>query len=144
MFHQLPNHTPPFRPEVRVQVRLSRRTPIVYPLQVIALFRHPIHQLMTVALVSADLVTAQPNFPKKSYIYGLDKLLAVFPGAAIIQTHRNPVEVVKSQIRLTQVLEAMFARPRESEQLAMSEARKIEQMLGYITRFREAYPNVAR
>ena len=63
----------------------------------------------------------------------------MFPDAAIIQTHRNPVEVMKSQIRLTQVLEAMFARPRESEQLAMSEARKIEQMLGYITRFREAY-----
>jgi len=78
------------------------------------------------------------------HIYGLDKLLAVFPDAAIIQTHRNPVEVVKSQIRLTQVLEAMFARPREREQLAASEARKIEQMLGYITRFRDAYPNVAR
>jgi Sulfotransferase family len=28
------------------------------------------------------------------HIYGLDKLLAVFPDAAIIQTHRNPVEVV--------------------------------------------------
>jgi len=78
------------------------------------------------------------------HIYGLDKLLAVFPDAAIIQTHRNPVEVVKSQILLTQVLEAMFARPREREQLAASEARKIEQMLGYITRFRDAYPNVAR
>ncbi|MBV9645384.1 MAG: sulfotransferase [Verrucomicrobia bacterium] len=75
------------------------------------------------------------------HIYGLDKLLTVFPDAAIIQTHRNPVEVLKSQIRLTKVLEAMFARPRE--QLAISEARKIEQMLGYITRFRDAYPNVA-
>ena len=28
--------------------------------------------------------------------------------------------------------------------LATSESRKIEQMLGYITRFRDAYPNVAR
>src|SRR6516225_523488 len=78
------------------------------------------------------------------HIYSLDKLLTAFPDAVIIQTHRNPVEVVKSQIRLTKVLEAMFARPRESEQLAMSEARKIEQMLGYITRFRDAYPNVAK
>src|SRR5262245_9381167 len=78
------------------------------------------------------------------HVYGLDRLLAVFPDAAIIQTHRNPVEVVHSQILLTQVLEAMFARPREREQLAASEARKIEQMLGYITRFRDAYPNVAR
>ena len=78
------------------------------------------------------------------HIYCLDKLLTVFPDAAIIQTHRNPAEVLKSQIRLTKVLEAMFARPREREQLAMSEARKIEQMLGYITRFRDAYPNVAK
>ena len=38
----------------------------------------------------------------------------------------------------------MFARPRDHEQLAMSETRKIEQMLGYITGFRDAYPNVAR
>ena len=77
------------------------------------------------------------------HIYSLDKLLTTFPDAVIIQTHRNPLEVVKSQIRLTKVLEAMFARPRENEQLAMSETRKIEQMLGYITRFRDAYPDVA-
>jgi Sulfotransferase family len=76
------------------------------------------------------------------HVYGLDKLLTVFPDAAIIQTHRHPVEVVKSQIQLTKVLEAMFARPRE--QLALSEARKIEQILGHITRFRDAYPEVAR
>ena len=77
------------------------------------------------------------------HIYGLDKLLTVFPDAAVIQTHRNPIEVVNSQIRLTKVLEAVFARPREREQLAISEAQKIEQMLGCITRFRDAYPNVA-
>jgi hypothetical protein len=77
------------------------------------------------------------------HVYGLDKLLTVFPDAAVIQTHRNPIEVVNSQIRLTKVLEAMFARPRERAQLAISEARKIEQMLGCITHFRDAYPNVA-
>jgi hypothetical protein len=38
----------------------------------------------------------------------------------------------------------MFARPRQREQLAMSETRKIEQIVDYITRFRDAYPNVAR
>jgi hypothetical protein len=75
------------------------------------------------------------------HVYGLDKLLTVFPDAAIIQIHRNPVDVLKSQIQLTMVLEAMYARPRE--QLAMSEARKIEQILGCITRFRDAYPNRA-
>ena len=43
------------------------------------------------------------------HVYGLDKLLTFFPDAAIIQTHRNPVDVLRSQIQLTQVLEAMYA-----------------------------------
>jgi hypothetical protein len=37
----------------------------------------------------------------------------------------------------------MFARPRKHEQLAMSEARNIGEMVDCITRFRDAYPNVA-
>jgi len=77
------------------------------------------------------------------HICGLDKLLQVFPDAAIIQTHRNPFEVVKSQIQLTEVLQIMFARPRERKCLANMEAKKIEQMVEHITRFRDANPNVA-
>jgi hypothetical protein len=76
-------------------------------------------------------------------VYGLDKLLTVFPDAAIIQTHRNPVHVLRSQIRLTQVLEAMFARPVAHDQLGMSEARKVGQILNCITRFRDARPKAA-
>ena len=57
--------------------------------------------------------------------YGLDKLLRVFPDAVVIQTHRNPVQVVRSQIQLTKVLEGLFGRPGERDQLGMSEARKI-------------------
>jgi hypothetical protein len=74
------------------------------------------------------------------HVYGLDKLLTVFPDAAIIQTHRNPVDVLKSQIQLTQVLEAMYARPAARHQLGMSEALKIKQISDHITRFRDAYP----
>ena len=33
------------------------------------------------------------------HVYGLDKLLTVFPDAVIIQTHRNPVQVVMSQFQ---------------------------------------------
>jgi Sulfotransferase family len=77
------------------------------------------------------------------HVYGLDRLLTVFPDAVVIQTHRNPAQVVRSQFQLTKVLEGLFARPREHYQLAMSEARKIEQILGYIIRFRDAYPDVA-
>ena len=77
------------------------------------------------------------------HVYGLDKLLTVFPDAAIIQTHRNPVDVLRSQIQLTRVLEGMFARSRDRE-LRIREARKVGQISDYITRFRDARPEVAR
>ena len=77
------------------------------------------------------------------HVYGLDKLLTIFPNAAIIQTHRNPVDVLRSQIQLTLILEAMFARPIARDQLGMSEARKVGQILDYITRFRDARPHAA-
>ena len=53
------------------------------------------------------------------------KLLIVFPDAVVIQTHRNPVEVVRSQFQLTKVLEGLFGRPGEHYQLGMREVRKI-------------------
>jgi hypothetical protein len=77
------------------------------------------------------------------HVYGLDKLLAVFPDATIIQMHRNPVDVLNSQIQLTLVLEAMYARPIPRGQLGLSEARKVKQLSEYITRFRDAYPDAA-
>jgi hypothetical protein len=77
------------------------------------------------------------------HVYGLDKVLTVFPDAAIIQTHRNPVDVLKSQAQLTQVLEGMFCRPEDREQLRMREVRKIRQMLEYVSRFRDVHPQLA-
>lgn len=77
------------------------------------------------------------------HVYGLDKLLTVFPDAAIIQTHRNSVDVLKSQIQLTQVLEAIYARPVALDRLGMSEARKVKQISDYITRFRDAHRDAA-
>ena len=77
------------------------------------------------------------------HVYGLDKLLTVFPDAAIIQTHRNPVDVLKSQIQLTQVLEAIYARPVARDRLGISEARKVKQISDYITLFRDAHRDAA-
>ena len=74
------------------------------------------------------------------HVYGLDKLLTVFPDALIIRTHRNPIDVVKSQLQLTQVLEGLYARPRERDQLAMREVRKIGEISHQITRFQDNYP----
>jgi hypothetical protein len=70
-----------------------------------------------------------------NHVYGLDKLLAVFPDALVIRIHRDPIDVIKSQIRLTQVLEGLFARPCEYENLARREVRAIaeisDQMIGF-------------
>ena len=77
------------------------------------------------------------------HVYGLDKLLKVFPDATIIQIHRNPVDVLRSQIQLTKVLGGLFAHPEEPDQLGKREARKIEEMVDQITRFRDARPQLA-
>jgi hypothetical protein len=77
------------------------------------------------------------------HVYGMDKLLTVFPDAAIIQMHRNPVDVLRSQIQLTQVLEAIYARPVAPDRLGISEARKVKQISDYITRFRDAHCDAA-
>jgi Sulfotransferase family len=77
------------------------------------------------------------------HVYNLDKLLNVFPDALIIQTHRNPIDVVRSQIQVTEVLERLFARPEQRYQLGRREVRKIEEMAEHIIRFRDTYPKAA-
>jgi Sulfotransferase family len=74
------------------------------------------------------------------HVYSLDKLLAVFPDALVIRTHRNPVEVVKSQLQLTQVLEGLYSRPCRPDKLAMREVRKIGEISDQITRFQDKHP----
>jgi hypothetical protein len=39
------------------------------------------------------------------HVYGLEHILAVFPDATVIQTHRNPLDVLRSSIELAEVLE---------------------------------------
>jgi len=77
------------------------------------------------------------------HVYGLDELLTAFPDAAIIQTHRNPVDVLRSQIQLTRVLEGLFNGTGEGNQFGMREALKLEEMLDRLTRFRDARPELA-
>jgi Sulfotransferase family len=77
------------------------------------------------------------------HVYGLEKLLTVFPDAVVIQTHRNPVQVVRSRYQLTKVLEGLFGRPGQHYHLGMREVRKIGEMLDHIIQFRDAYPDVA-
>ena len=75
-----------------------------------------------------------------NHVYCLDKLLVVFCDALVIRTHRDPIDVIKSQLRLTQVLEGLFARRCEYNQLAKREVRAIAEMSDQILRFHDQHP----
>jgi hypothetical protein len=77
------------------------------------------------------------------HVYGLDKLFTVFPDALIIQTHRNPFEVLKSSCHLTQVLHGLYARPGDAEQLAARESQVLAEALDRFVDFRDARPELA-
>jgi hypothetical protein len=77
------------------------------------------------------------------HVYGLQALFSVFPDAMVIQTHRDPLQVLKSSIHLNWVLRGLYSRLDEPIQLAEREARVLAGMTDRITRFREGRPELA-
>jgi hypothetical protein len=71
------------------------------------------------------------------HVFHLKALLRVFPDAVIIQTHRDPLEVLESSSRLTEVLQRAFAYPQDRREIGLREARALADGLDRITRFRE-------
>jgi hypothetical protein len=77
------------------------------------------------------------------HVYSLRELFSIFPDAVIIQTHRNPLEVLRSSIQLTQVLYNLFAWRGSQEQLAEREATLLARAMEEFIRFRDAHPEMA-
>lgn len=77
------------------------------------------------------------------HVYGLDALFAVFPDAVVIQTHRDPVEVVKSSAQLTEALQGLFCRPRDRAQIAEREVAVLAAAMEGFIRFRDSHPELA-
>ena len=77
------------------------------------------------------------------HAFHLEALLRVFPDAAIIHTHRNPLEVLESCSRLIEVLQRVFARPQERREIVIREARGLADGLNRITQFRDEHPEFA-
>ena len=77
------------------------------------------------------------------HIFALEGLLAVFPDAMIIQTHRDPLEVLRSSSQLTHVLQGLFGRVASLDQLGLREARMLAEGIQRIMRFRDARPELA-
>lgn len=76
------------------------------------------------------------------HVHGLKELVEVFPDALIVQTHRNPFEVLRSGSQLTEMLMRLFARVGDRDQLGASEARMLAEAMDRVTRFREGRPEL--
>jgi hypothetical protein len=77
------------------------------------------------------------------HVYGLEALFCVFPDAVVIQTHRDPLQVLKSSIHLNWVLRGLYSRLDDPIQLAEREARVLAGMTDRLIRFRNAHPELA-
>ena len=77
------------------------------------------------------------------HVFGLEELFAAFPDALIIQTHRNPLEVLKSSCHLTDVLQRLYARPARREQIVARESRVLVEGMDRLIQFRDAHPELA-
>lgn len=76
------------------------------------------------------------------HAYGLDAIFSVFPDARIVQTHRNPADVLKSSIELVDVLQRTFARPRDRREHGLREARMLAEAMERLMQFRERRPDL--
>lgn len=77
------------------------------------------------------------------HLYGLEELFSVFPDAVVVQTHRDPLDVLRSQLQLIGVLQGLFARPGDAQQLRVRETRVLAEAMERSMRFRDAHPELA-
>lgn len=77
------------------------------------------------------------------HVYGLKALFAVFPDAVIIQTHRNPVEVLKSSADLTRVLRGLYGWPADPEEIQTRETKMLAEGTERFIEFRDSHPELA-
>ncbi len=77
------------------------------------------------------------------HVYGLEELFAVFPDASVIQTHRNPVEVLKSSADLTRVLRGLYGPAGEPGEIRAREAQVLAEGTERFIGFRDEHPELA-
>ena len=77
------------------------------------------------------------------HVRSLDALFAVFPDALIVQTHRNPLDVLRSAIHLTEVLHRFYSRPPSREWIAETEAKSLAMRMKRTIQFRDQHPELA-
>jgi hypothetical protein len=76
------------------------------------------------------------------HVYGLEALFATFPDALIVQTHRNPIDVLKSSCHLTEALHGLYGRPGPAEQRLEHETRTLADTANRFLNFRDQHPEL--
>jgi hypothetical protein len=77
------------------------------------------------------------------HVCWLEALFSVFPDAFVVQTHRNPLEVLKSSTQLTRVLRGLYGPPGDHEEVRSREARLLARRTERFIRFRDQHPKLA-
>jgi LPS sulfotransferase NodH len=78
------------------------------------------------------------------HAHTLNALLTVFPDAVIVQTHRNPTEVLTSTLQLVELLHGVFAHADGREQRAEREIRVLAEAMEQMLHFRDTHPELAK
>jgi hypothetical protein len=76
------------------------------------------------------------------HVFGLEALFKVFPDAVIIQTHRNPFEVLRSTTQLIRALHDLYAWGQENDGAVLREARALADATERFIQFRDRHPEL--
>jgi hypothetical protein len=113
-------------------------------------FLHGADLIPTYAWQKLFLQYLQLGAPKKrwvlkspDHVHGLEALFSVFPDAFLVQTHRNPIEVLKSSADLTRVLHGLYGRAAEPAEILAHEARTLAENTERFINFRDRHPELA-
>jgi len=77
------------------------------------------------------------------HVYGLEALFATFPDAFIVQTHRDPVQVLASSAQLTQALRGLYGRPGDQAATLAAEIDALAEGTERLIQFRDSHPELA-
>jgi hypothetical protein len=77
------------------------------------------------------------------HVCGLNALFPIFPDAFIVQTHRNPMEVLRSSTELTRVLHGLYGPRGNYAEVWARETRVLAERTERFIRFRDEHPELA-
>ena len=95
------------------------------------------------AHLQSDNANDQWVLKSPDHVRSFEHLFNVFPDAIIVQTHRDPVKVLESCVRLVAVLQRVFSDNVDTERLIARETRALAEAIDLSIEFRERHPELA-